>query len=398
MKKLNADDVIKRFRVVHGDKYDYSKFVYNGTTTKSTIICPKHGEFEQMPKFHLMGRGCPVCGREMIGIKNGKNIDDFITKAKQIHGDKYDYSKVEYTGCYNKVIIICPEHGEFLQSPRDHLQGCGCPKCGEAIRHVKKIDRDVSQLPKIRNINNKKYTTETFIEEAKKVHGDKYDYSKTEYTKVTEKVCIICPEHGEFMQQANFHLQGRGCPKCGGSKKITPEDFIEKAKQIHGDRYDYSKVEYIDYKTPVIIICKTHGPFKIRPDYFLAGHGCRKCKMSHLEREMMSFLDENKINYIYQYEEDWLDRLSLDFYLTDYNTAIECQGLQHFKPSNFGSKTISNEDFLKYVIKNDKRKKRLCEEQGVTLLYYSNLHIDYPYEVIEDKQLLLERIQQGTTQ
>lgn len=122
--------------------------------------------------------------------------DEFIAKAKLIHGDKYDYSKVEYIGALKKVCIICPDHGEFLQTPNNHTQGQGCPKCkGDKIR-----ERFSS-------------SKEEFIKKARKVHKDKYDYSKVNYDGSLTKVCIICPKHGEFWQRPNAHLSGHGCPK-----------------------------------------------------------------------------------------------------------------------------------------------------------------------------------------
>ena len=108
-----------------------------------------------------------------------------------------------------------------------------------------------------------------FIQKAHKIHGDKYDYCKVEYVNNNTKVCIICPIHGEFWQTPNHHLSGQGCPKCSGNVKKTTEQFIAKAKEIYGDRYNYSKVKYINAKTKVCIICPTHGEFYIRPDNFI---------------------------------------------------------------------------------------------------------------------------------
>ena len=139
------------------------------------------------------------------------NTESFITKAKEVHGDKYDYSKVEYVNNSTKVCIICPIHGEFWQIPNNHLSGNGCNKCS----------------------GNDKLNTESFITKAKEVHGDKYDYSKVEYINARTKVCIICPVHGEIMIIPNKHLKGYGCNKCKISGKLTKEEFIIKAKEIH---------------------------------------------------------------------------------------------------------------------------------------------------------------------
>ena len=162
----------------------------------------------------------------------------FIEKATLKHGNKYDYSKVEYNGCNEKVNIICPEHGEFLQKPTTHLLGCGCPICG----------KEKSSKPQ---------TKETWIKKARKVHGNKYDYSNVKYINHNTHVSIICPEHGEFSQKPITHLRGNGCPECGKLKCMsyfkykTTEQFIKDARKVHGDKYDYSKVEYVNSKQKV---------------------------------------------------------------------------------------------------------------------------------------------------
>lgn len=364
---MTIDEFLKRARNIHGDKYDYSKVDLNNRDEKGRvcIICPIHGEFWQIPSNHLKGKGCFLCNG---GVKKDKS--DFIKKAREIHGNKYDYSKVEYINAHTKVCISCPIHGEFWQTPANHLCGKGCLKCV-----------------------GKNKTTDFFIEEAKKIHGNKYDYSKTVYINAHAKVCIICPIHGEFWQTPNNHLMGNGCYQCGldiAHKKqtLTKEEFIRKAHLVHGDKYDYSKVEYINYETPICIICPVHGEFWQTPDKHLHGAGCPMCKSSKLEEEMRLFLQENNIIFERQKHFDWLGFLSLDFYLPQYNIAIECQGIQHFKSIEFFG---GHNGFLQNKIR-DERKRRLCEENGIRLLYYSNLGIEYPYEVYENKEELLEEI------
>ena len=188
-----------------------------------------------------------------------KTKEEFIQEATEKHEGKYDYSKVEYVNSRTKVCIICSEHGhgEFWQRPNDHLSGNGCPKCGKEANRLSKED---------------------FIKKAKKIHGDKYDYSKVEYVNCMTKVCIICPEHGEFYQQANVHTQGYGCPKCGSCYVPTNEEWIASANKVHKDKYDYSKVEYLGTHTKVCIICPEHGEFWQRPHDHIKGCGCSKCK------------------------------------------------------------------------------------------------------------------------
>ena len=187
----------------------------------------------------------------------------FITKANIKHNNKYDYSKTEYIDSKTKICIICPEHGEFWQIPANHLKGMGCPKCA---------------AEKIRNLKLK--STEQFIKDAIKIHGDKYDYSKTQYIGNDKKICIICPEHGEFWQNPNSHLSGCKCPEC--AKKCMPtkmdtNSFIEKAKEIHGNKYDYSKTVYKGTIKKVTITCPVHGEFEQIAFVHLQGSGCPKC-------------------------------------------------------------------------------------------------------------------------
>gem|GEM_PF-2831800 len=259
---------------VHGDKYDYSLVDYKNNNTKVIIICPEHGKFEQTPKQHLRPNCCPKCAGR---IK--RTTEEFITKANKKHDGKYDYSKVKYINSKTKICIICPEHGEFWQEPSSHLSGCGCPNCG----------------------GTKKMTTEKFIAKAKKVHGDKYNYSKVEYKDNKTKVCIICPEHGEFWQQPSHHyLKGCGCPNCGGTKKMTTEKFIAKAKKVHGDKYDYSKVKLDGVNNEVAIICPEHGEFYQIPTVHLKEHGCPICNRGFSKQYKFNLLQEFKDEYAFR--------------------------------------------------------------------------------------------------
>ena len=364
-KKTTTEEFIERARKVHGDKYDYSKVEYINSRTKVCIICPEHGEFWQEANSHLKGCGCLKCSKEKKNYYN--DMESFIKDSYKLHGNKYDYSKVNFKKKNDKIKIICPIHGEFITTPHIHLLGCECPKCA----------------------GTKKLTTEEFIERARKVHGDKYDYSKVEYVNSKTKVCIICPVHGEFWMTPNMHLYGQECPKCsysimGMNRRLTTEEFIERARKIHGDKYDYSKVDYKGLYKSVCIIChkkdkhgKEHGEFWQAPANHLNGNKCPKCKESKLERKVRLSLDENNITYIYQASKrdlNWLGLQSLDFYLPDYNVAIECQGEQHFKPVDFGGKGKEwAETSYEENVRRDEYKQKLCIENGITLLYYSNI-------------------------
>ena len=242
----------------------------------------------------------------------------------------------------------------------------------------------------------RKLTTEEFIERAKKVHGDKYDYSKTEYANNYTKVCIICPEHGEFWQTPNCHLDGQGCPKCGIKKRsvnktLTTEEFIKKAMDIHGDKYDYSKVQYLNNRTKVCIICPEHGEFWQTPHNHLKGNGCPKCRNSHLEKFVENLLIEENIKFIQSYKTKWLKKQHLDFFLPEYNVAIECQGEQHFVSFRFEK---DNKNLLLRK-KRDELKKKLCEENNIRLIYFSNTikqDVCLGQKIIKNKNDLIKEI------
>jgi hypothetical protein len=193
-----------------------------------------------------------------------KTTAEFIEDAQQVHGDRYDYSLVEYVNNRTKTKIICREHGGFQQEPSNHLTGRGCPQCATVVRTQKRSS-----------------TTETFIAAAVAVHGDLYGYSLTRYVNHHKKVKIICREHGVFQQQPSNHLMGKGCKKCGdevraAQKRFTATEFVTKARLVHGDRYNYDSA-YNNAVTKVVIVCSVHGEFSQTPSSHLTGCGCPTC-------------------------------------------------------------------------------------------------------------------------
>jgi rubrerythrin len=258
-KKLTTIEFIAKAKSVHGDKYDYSLVDYKYSKLKIIIICKKHGQFFQKPNCHLNNQGCPICGANNRITSNVKTIDKFLSEAKSIHGDKYDYSLADYVNNHKNIIIICSKHGEFLQAPKPHLNGQGCPKCAKI------------------NLGDKLHlTTLNFIERARKIHGDRYDYSLVDYHNAHTMIKIICKEHGVFMQKSSNHTnEGAGCPIC---------------------------------------------------------------KQSKGEREISKFLNDNNIEYIAEKTFcNCKDKrcLPFDFYLPKYNVLIEYDGIQHFEAANF---------------------------------------------------------------
>ena len=274
-KKVTTQDFIRRAREVHGDKYDYSKSVYVSATTNLTIICPTHGEFEQRPANHNLGRGCRACaGNKPL------TVEVFIERAKAKHGNRYDYSQVKFKGTENKVTIICPKHGPFEQRVLIHLKGFNCPKCGRE-----------SVAGKL------SHSLERFIQDARAAHGSKYDYSEVEYVNALSNVKIICSEHGAFFQKPANHVRGVACSKCSDlitadKRRLTTEEFIERAREIHGAKYDYSKSAYVTSHGKVEIICPAHGSFWQSPATHTMGNkaGCPGCAVSGFDQTKPALL------------------------------------------------------------------------------------------------------------
>jgi hypothetical protein len=262
-KNINFERFKEKAIEKHGDTYDYSKVNYTNYSTNVLIICPKHDIFKQRPIFHCSGSGCPKCGREVVEEARRSNTEEFIQKAIKVHSDKYDYSKVDYKNNSTNITIICNIHKlEFTQAPSNHLAGKGCHKCG----------REVTEEAHRSN-------TEEFIQKSIKVHSDKYDYSKVDYTGNNDNVIIICKEHGEFTQSPHNHLKGKGCSICSGSdRNITTTKCIGRSIKVHGNKYDYSLVNYINVDTKISIICCVHGKFNQYPGKHWMGRGCMKCQ------------------------------------------------------------------------------------------------------------------------
>lgn len=356
MRKITKEEFINRVNSTFGDRYDCTGVEFVNMYTPVFLFDKEKQDYIRVIPNNLFRKVKGGFKQEKIKKLTKK---EFIERAKKVHGNKYKYSKVKYVDYETPVTIICPIHGEFQQTPNSHLHSYGCQKCG--FEHINE---------------HKKLTTEEFIKRAKKIHGDKYDYSKVEYKNNKIPVTIICPEHGEFKQIPSNHLNGNGCKKCVvDESRLTKENFIKRSKETHGNKYDYSKVEYKNYSTNVCIICPEHGDFWQLPSSHLKGCGCPICNERKLEKETREFLKKQNINFEYQKHFEWLGRQSLDFYLPERNIAIECQGAQHFEPNDFFG---GEKSFIEQV-KRDNRKKTLCEEHNLQLFY---VNFD---ENVEDK-------------
>lgn len=242
MKKLSINEFIEKAKKIHGDKYNYSKFIYINSQIKGIIICPTHGEFLQTPNSHLRKSECPICGNQQGHQKQTSNINIFIKKARQIHGLKYDYSKSKYINNKIKIEIICPHHGSFFQKPNNHISlKHGCFECG----------RNITLSFIIKN-------TDDFIQKANLIHNNLYDYSKVNYIRSNIPVEIICKKHGSFFQKPNNHLNGNECPKCKCGYKVSKSqiEFLNylnlKNQNIILKEWKRKKVDGYDPKTNTI--------------------------------------------------------------------------------------------------------------------------------------------------
>ncbi len=321
----NTEEFIQEAIKIHGEnRYNYEKVIYEKKSGKVIIICNEcNHEFQQAVYCHLDKNGCPICARKNTSNKCKSNTETFIEKAIKIHCDLYDYSLVEYTTSDGIIKIICKkeDHGVFEQSAAHHLQGQGCKKCA---------------YEKYSELNC--MTHEEFIKRSLEVHGDKYDYSITKYINSRINVNIICKKegHGIFSVNPTGHLKGNECWKCKVDKsKTSLEEFVERSNKIHNNKYDYSKVIYVNWETNVEIICKKHNSFFQYPSAHLAGRGCPLC----INKSESKVYDEliKKYNIQKQFKADWCINkttnkyLRFDFVIEEYKIIIEVDGDQHFR-------------------------------------------------------------------
>lgn len=298
------EEFIQEANIKHKNKYLYKKCIYTTTHEYVIITCREHGDFEQRPSNHLTGNGCPRCGRERTTLSQTFTNEQFIGKSNQIHNNLYTYANTKYIDYTTPVLITCREHGDFEQKPREHLTGNGCQECGGVkpitqedfisrsnIIHKDKYDYSLvkyksrlepviiicpthgefTQCPKYHYLGGcftcgiesskekQRITEEEFILRSEEIHNNKYNYDDMKYINQDTEITIICPEHGIFSQLPSYHIRGSGCIKCSGTYQFTEQEVIQKFVDIHGDKYDYSNINYINAYTSVSIRCKLHN-------------------------------------------------------------------------------------------------------------------------------------------
>ena len=362
MKKKTTEEFIADARKVHGNKYDYSKTVYVNSRTKVCVTCMIHGDFLQNANDHVRGAGCPKCGAKSTWDNRGRmTTDDFVIRCNNIHGNRYDYSKTVYISNKKKVIVTCKKHGDFKMTPNSHLLGCGCPLCGkENMRYLRrKTQDDFIEQAKRKHGNKYDYSLVEYVNSSKKIkiicptHGV---FEQEANTHLSGGGCPKC-------KSDKLSLLFRG----------NTESFIEQAKIVHGDLYGYEKVKYVNNKENIEIVCHKHGSFYQTPNSHLRGAGCPMCASSRGEQAISIYLASHNIPYIRQYvirnESLFCENkiMKIDFCVPSYNSFIEFNGEQHYEPNDhFGGE----KDFIRRQ-ERDFALKQYCQVHQIKLIVIS---------------------------
>lgn len=286
--------------------------------------------------------------------------EQYEQRAKQIHGDKYDYSRITILDGRTKIELVCPHHGSFFQRPDSHLAGNNCRKCKAEEDSVKFT---ISQ--------------EEILKRFKDLHQDKFDYSSVVYKAYNSKVEIKCQTHGPFWQTPNNHLKGHGCPVCRHINQalaitLTQEEAIAQLVALHGDRYSYKNAVYVSQHDKLEIICPEHGSFWQTPGNHLKGQGCPSCSRSKGEKFIETILTRLNIDFIPEYMIKGY-RFRYDFYLPKLNVFIEFHGRQHYEPVE----AFGGVESYKKTRDSDLFKKELVKLSGGRMLVFNYKQLRY---------------------
>ncbi len=362
---------IDEAKKIHNNKYDYSKVTFNKTTDKVIIICPIHGEFNQSIHKHTQGDGCKECGKVISGLKRKlTTATKFINESNLKHLNIYDYSKVNYESATTNVIIICKIHGEFNITPNKHLSGIGCKICSKE-NQIKKLI----------------YPYDKWLEEVKLKHNNIYNYSKVDWKGTDKNVIIICKIHGEFSIRALDHRE-KGCFSCFNDNKkiehnkLLTENFIKKHKEKHGDNiYNYN-ITFINNDNKVNIICNIHGPYSSN-SINLAG--CKKCSSNTVHNNLIQNNSKNnfkiKANIVHNNKYDY-SKVNYINAKTKIEIICNIHGSFFMTPNNH----LNKKGCKKCGIISAANKKRYTKEEIINKLYtifgnekynYNKLNFNY---------------------
>ena len=379
---LTTFTFIEKAKLVHGEStYDYSKTIYTNSKKEVDIICPIHKSFFVTPNDHLSKKvGCQTCGRDRTTKAVQERYKDVgkihLINAKKVHNNIYDYSKVVYTGCENKVTIRCLKHGDFEMLLDNHAtQKQGCPKCGK------------ESMAKIRSLK-----LDNFITRSIETHNNLYSYDNvTENTlkngsSIVEIYCKKCKKY--FSQQAKIHIAGSGCTICyreqsAIDRALTTEEFIARSQKVHViTKYDYSMTEYINNREKVKIKCNDcNYVFETIPsDHIGKASGCPKCAnlISNPEKEIVEFIKSLNIvvkectREIIQNPNNGR-KWELDIFLPEHNIAIEFNGIYFHSTAR-----KSNINF-------HKEKTDACLEKGIFLLHIFEDDFNYKKHIVYNR-------------
>jgi hypothetical protein len=433
MRLLTTEEYIKSCKIAHGDVYDYSKTIYKHSLSPVVITCKKHGDFNAIASAHKSGGGkCRICSE-----RSPKSKLEYIKLLNEVHNSSYEYPLSQEFHSHKKLSIICKIHGQFRIRLSCHVQGQGCTQCNidesGFLQHEKTIERIESSNFVIGifykdTVHSYKFHCST--------HGDYYKspqliragfsgcpncavnamkpleyYQDYLYEKTSGAITIktneefpcqsriytfICSTHGEFRKRLDFVIKHTYCKKCGRNGRMTEEEFKKRANEIHNYEFDYCNSIYKNYDHALEIICKKHGSFFQTPNSHLSGSACPKCSSSRGEKRIRKILQQYEVSYLEQKTFNGCiskNKLRFDFYLPQYNCAIEFHGIQHYLPVRWSQKQSKQEviDIHNLVKERDEIKRQYCKENSIRLLEikytdYNNIEQILKKEVLENKK------------
>lgn len=286
--KKGEEHYLELFNKVHNNKYTYPDFTYKTNEDKIKIICPIHGEFEQIISNHSSGKGCQKCARELVGLKRRSNIYEILECFKKVHGDLYSYEKfTEYSGVHNKIDIFCKKHNEYFnQNISSHKRGTGCPKCG-----------------KEKSDSHKQDSLKSFLNKAEKFKTDNLSFDKVSYESSKTKVTMVCKIHGDFEIIPNNFLMGKSCPKCKVNISKAEQEIADILK-AHFPDLEQSNKKVLEGKELDIYIPSKKVAIEYNGLYWHSE--LHKDKNYHLDK--LNSCKDKGVKLIQIFEDEWLNK------------------------------------------------------------------------------------------